>query len=1058
MKRIALLLAILAFGLSAVAQTKTITGTVTSDDGSSLPGVTVLVKGTTVGTVTNTDGKYSLKTPTNAKTLVFSFIGMQTQELPINGSQINVSLIADAIGIDEVVAVGYGVTTREAITGAVAEVDAKAIESRPVSSVAGALEGSTPGVQVNNTYGQPGTDPKIRIRGFASVNGSNDPLYVVDGVPYTGNISDLNPNDVESMTVLKDAASAALYGNRAANGVIVITTKQGKKGKLSVNVSANMGAYNRGIDEFERLSPDEWMETMWTGYRNSLISSGQITNVNDASAYASNNLVSQVVFRNIYNTGDTELFDSNGKLNDGVSVLPGYSDLDWRDGIERTGFRQEYNINANAASDRYKVYASLGYLDEAGYIINSDFERVTARVNSSFTPVDWFETGVNLSVTSSQSDQAASASGTAYANPFYQTRMMAPIYPMYMHNADGSYALDENGKKQYDLTSQYLDNRHLIYETENNSTTDSRDILKGQAYAKFNFLKDFSFTVRGDKSFRNRSRKKFDNPNVGDGQGGNGRLYSYYYRWDESTFQQQLNWNKSYNNHNVDVLLGHENYSYDRSYNYTGKDNMVVDGILENSNFTNQVTSEGYSDEYRTESYLGRIRYNYDGKYYADASFRRDGSSRFYKDNRWGNFYSFGASWSIDKEDFMDDVNWVDYTKLRASYGEVGNDQGVGFYGYQSLYDIEQNGNSGAFFMSQLGNKDIQWETTATFDIALEGRLFNRMNYSINYFDKASKDLLFDVLVPSSNGAVESDVNGTYITQNIGKVSNYGVELAFDVDAIRTKDWNWNIGFDATFLKNKVRELPNGDDIINGTQKISEGRSLYEFWTYQFQGVDQMTGDALYTVDTEAYNISDIDSKWIREINGEYYTTNTTYGYRDFSGSAIPDVYGSINSSLSYKGFSLNMLFTYSIGGKMYDSSYRSLMNVSQSPSAIHVDALNSWNGTPEGITETSENRIDPNGLPRIDYYSAQYNNDMSDRFLLDASYFVIKNITLSYQFPRHLLKPLNLQGLTLKGSIENLATFTSKQGINPQYGFSGKSDYTFTTPRVFTFGVDINL
>ncbi len=1072
MKKIILSFAIIfAIGFNPLwAQTQLIKGTVKAEsDGVPLPGVTVLIKGTTMGTVTDTDGKYSLNVPKESKTLVFSFIGMKTQEVPIANSVINVAMQSDAQIVDEVVVVAYGTTTREAVTGAVSQVSMDKIESRPVSSVAGALEGSTPGVQVNNSYGEPGANPSIRIRGFASINGSNSPLYVVDGVPYTGNISDINPSDVESMSVLKDAASAALYGNRAANGVVLITTKRGKQGKTRVNASINMGAYTRAIDEFERLGANEWMETSWLGFKNSLVSGDTKYTEAEAIAFAKENFIKDIAQKNIYNKADDALFDDNGKLVDGASVLPGYTDLDWRDGVERTGKRQEYTVGITSAGDKYNVYSSLAYLDEQGYIIASDFERITGRLNASFTPIDWLETGTNINISTTKQNFQGSAGGSSYANPFYKTRTMAPIYPYYAHNDDGSIMLDENEKKQYDFSSPYLDNRHLIYELENNLEYKTRDILKAQAYATISFLKDFKFTIRGDRGIRNETRKSFDNPVIGDGQGANGRLSKNYYRWDEYTFQQQLTWRKTINElHNLDILLGHENYSYNREYNSTAKSNMSIPGIIENNNFTNQINSLGYSSEYYLESFLGRIRYNYDGKYYVDASLRRDGSSRFHPNNRWGNFFSIGANWNITQESFMENIAWVDYAKLRASYGEVGNDAGVNYYGYQALYDIDQNGGAGAFYRKNLGNPDIRWETTSSIDFALETRVYGRVNFSANYFDKRSKDLLFDVALPPSVGVVGSGVSSAEVTKNIGSISNRGVELALDVDVIKSKNWNWNLGADATFLKNKIISLPNGNSITSGTKRLEEGRNIYEFWTYQFVGVDQMDGQSLYKIDTDLYYASgqkpvndeatEIDAKFAREINGEFYTTNTSYGLRYFSGSAIPDVYGSITSALKWKGLSLDMLFTYSLGGKLYDSSYRSLMSVGTSQRAIHKDIKNSWSGVPEGMTETSANRIDPDGVPVVDSYLSQFSNSMSNRWLLDASYFTIKNITLSYELPKHIISPFRLDRVKIKGSVENLAIFTSKQGINPQYSFKGTSDYTFTSPRVFTFGVDIGL
>ncbi|HPF51209.1 MAG TPA: SusC/RagA family TonB-linked outer membrane protein [Draconibacterium sp.] len=1070
MKKLALLiLCTLLIGVHfANAQTKNISGTVTSaEDGTSIPGVSVLVKGTTIGTITNIDGHYELQAPADAEILTFSFVGLKTIDVPIKGAVVNVSMESDVLGLDEVVVVAYGTAKREAITGAISSVDAKDIETRNLSSAASVLEGKSPGVQVNNTYGEPGNDPEIRIRGFTSVNGSNAPLYVVDGVAYTGRISDLNPQDIESMTVLKDAASAALYGNRASNGVIIITTKKGKSGNLNINGSANYGTFSRGIKEFDRMAPNEWMETMWTGYKNFAVSSLDYNEV-DAAAYSSENVVADVIKRNIYNKANNALYDSNGKLVSGAQVLSGYNDLDWSKYLERTGTRQEYNFSADASTEKYNFYTSLGYLNEEGYTITSNIERFTGRMNANYTPNKWFKSGINLSATTASSNYADNATGTYYINPFNASRHMAPVYPVYLHNEDGSYQLDANGNPQYDLTSTYLSNRHIVYELENDMNRNYRSNLKTQAFVTISFLKDFDFTLRGDKSVVNSKYKNYNNPEVGDGAGSNGRLYNEYYLYDTFTLQQQLYWRKSFSAHNIDVLAGHENYDYKYAYNYTANTGIKVKGIIENSNFSNMTSMDGYNVTYKTESYLGRVRYNYDEKYFVDASIRRDGSSRFDSSSRWGNFYSAGASWSISKENFMKQLTWVNNMRFRASYGEVGNDAGAGNYGYMALYYINQNGNEGAYYRNNLENKDLKWETTTTLDIALEGRLFNRMNFSIDYFDKRSKDLLFDVVLPLSNGATSDKADGATITRNIGTLSNKGLELAFDVDVINKGDLTWNIGADATFLKNKLIKLPDHEDILNGNYKYSEGKSIYEFWLYKFAGVDQMNGDALLLIDDEKYYVEStnpeeertaIDADWVREVNGNYYTINTTYAKRDWSGSALPDVYGSVNTGLTYKNFTFSALVTYSIGGKLYDSSYRNLMSVSSSgANAIHKDLANAWSAVPAGVTETSANRIDPNGIPRVDMYYSTYFNDMSDRWLHDASYLVIKNINVSYNLPKKYVQKMDISALSVRLGVENLATFTAIQGLNPQYNFSGGSDRTFVTARVFSLGVDIKL
>ena len=988
---------------------------------------------------------------------------MQTQEVLIKPN-VKVFMRADAEMLDEVIVVAYGTAKKESLTGSISVVDSKKIEKRITTSVTGALEGSAPGVQVNNTYGEPGKAPSIRIRGFGTlVSGASDPLFIVDGVPFDGNIAELNSNDIESMSILKDAASAALYGNRAANGVVLITTKSGRgSDKPSITLQINQGIYNRGISEYERLGADQWMEASWKAMKNYAMTGSLGLGESDAAAYATKNIITGYARRNIYDAADDALFDANGNLI--ANKLSGYDDLDWAKDIERNGYRQEYNLSASSSGDKLSVYSSVGYLNEKGYVIASGYERFSGRVNSTYTPNKWIKAGLNLSGSTTKRDYNDNATGEYYANPFYITRYMAPVYPLFMHNADGSYALDELGNKQYDVTSSYLSNRNIAYELRNNKEESRRNVLGGQAFVTVNLPYDFSVTVKGDLNNSTSNNTKYDNPKIGDGATNNGRLTSYAYQYTNYTMQQLINWKHSYKNmHNVDVMLGHENYSWERKYTSGMNTGMAVDGNLTMGNFLTNSFFNGSDDEYKTESYLARARYNYDERYFAEASFRRDGSSRFHPDNRWGNFFSVGASWNIKREAFMQDIDWIDHLKFRASYGEVGNDAGVNYYGYMALYTIAKNGGEAALLKKSLSAPDIKWETTQTLDFALEGRLFDRLNFQIGYFDKRSKDLLFEVRLPLSAGSypwVDTD-NGApmNLTQykNIGTVSNRGVEIALDADAINTRDWKWNIGLDATFLKNKVVKLPDGKDILRGMQNYSEGHSIYEFYTYHFAGVDQMTGQSLYTIDPEKKEDAAANNA-LTTIDGTDYTTITTYGKRDWAGSALPKVYGSIHSAVSWKDLSLNILFTYGLGGKVYDGSYHSLMSTSamSSGSALHKDALKSWDGVPEGMTETSANRIDPNGVPALDFNRSTDNNATSDRWLTSASYLVFKNLNLSYSLPKSWMNRWGISGLTLTAGIENLFTVTARKGLNPQFSFNGTSDDTYVTARVYNLGLTV--
>ena len=1093
MKRFILFLAslLVMVGTAQAQAPSTVRGKVTFDeDGSPLPGVSVMVKGTQVGTMTDPDGTYVLfNVPSNAKVLVFSFVGMTTQEVPVS-AKVDVVMSNDSEALEELVVVAYGVAKKESVTGAVSTVKSDAIAVRPVSNVSNVLEGAVTGVLVNGG-GDPGDSPSIRIRGFGSPNGDNNPLYVIDGVPFSGYISDINPNDIESLTVLKDATSAALYGNRASNGVIIITTKRGKSDRVSLSLNVNQGFYNRAIPDYDKVDAKDFMQVFFTGYVNNHQSGATHMSKEAAIADVRANILTYLGNYNIFNVATDQLYDSNGKFNYSAEVLPGYDDLNYWKYTERTGYRQDYNVSGSGASPKSNYYFSLGYTDEQGQTINSDMNRWTGRANVSVTPAKWIKAGLNIS--GSIHNENYRSTGTAYANPIYMASIMAPIYPVYLHNEDGSYMLDDNGNKQYDGGDTYARKqwlaRHAIWESELDMRHLQRLGTSAQAYADITFLKDFTFSIKGDLGLRYEEDRTYNNSTIGDGAGtGRASRTSYFYR--NYTFQQLLNWGHSFGNHNVEALIGHENYYYNYDYQYGYKQNETFAGGKELVNFTDITSLTGYNAGYRLESYFSRAKYNYNNKYFVEASFRRDGSSRFAAAKRWGNFWSLGATWAISREPFMQNVNWVDNLRLRASYGEVGNDRSVGYYGYMSLYSLTQK-YAGVIAANKSQNEalDLVWEAEKSFSTALEGRLFNRFNFTLEYFNKITHDLLFDVEKPTSQGGISTGSVTAATTANIGSVSNYGIEFSGDVDIIKTRDFTWNFGVNATWMKNVILQLPpatitNYDGLqnamLNGTKLWAEGHGIYDYYMYQYVGVDQLTGLALYKIDDEKYYIDEankIGKRWNEDIkdfedfeksqvpeeyrvmiNGKEYVMNTTYAKKDWAGTSLPKVYGSFNTSFRIKNFTLSAMFTYALGGKCLDYSYQSLMGVGDSPHAYHVDILNSWDSAPVGMEADSPLRIDPNGTPRIDGFWSSHSNATSTRFLTNGNYLVIKNVNLSYTFPKKVVDKMGIGGLTITASVDNLWSFTARKGLNPQQNFSGAVyGYNINTPRVGTVGVKVN-
>ena len=1072
----------------ALAQT-TVKGTVvTYEDNEPIIGASIQVVGASnIGTITDMNGQFTLEVPAGKTTLKITYVGMEPLEIAVSSKPLRIQLRNDANSLDEVVVVAYGTQKKTSLTGAIQEVKSDEILLRPTSSVASALEGTVTGVQVNSTYGAPGQDPDIRIRGIGTVNGSSSPLYVIDGVPFGGNISDLNPQDIESMSVLKDAASAALYGNRASNGVILITTKKGKQGKLNINLDVKLGTFSRGIPEYDVMGANQWMEAQWMNMKNNRMAAGD--DAATAAAYASKNLIADRLYLNIYQAADDALFTSDGKLTTTAMKGTYGEDLDWFDQAIHHGFREEYNLSANGATDKADYLFSVGYLNENGYIKTSGFDRLSGRAAVNVQPTKWFKAGLNVNATHQTFDTRYSTGTNAYANPWMYCRNIAPIYPVHLHDVNtGQYILDEFGNKQYDggsyidangqvvnTRNQFVD-RHLMWESELNKDKTIRNTMNAIAYADFILPYNFTFTLKANLNTRHSEESSYDSAVIGDGKGNEGRGKREDYRYKDWTFQQQLHWNHEFGVHSVDALIGHENYSWQRNYMYAYKTAEVVPGINNLNNFTEMTDVYDYNDTYRTESYLGRVRYGYDSRYNVEASFRRDGSSRFQKDARWGNFWSIGANWVISNEAFMKKVDWVNYLKLRADYGEVGNDAGSGRYGYMALYNTTQNAKLGALWIDQLQNFDLKWETGQSWGIGLDGRLFNKLNFSIEYFDKRNKDLLFKVYNPLSAGATSTSDAESTITQNLGTISNKGVEISADIDVFKNRDWRINVGADITILKNEVVKLPeqNKDGIIDGTKKIVEGKSRYEFFTYTWEGVNTANGFSLYKFNDEDYfftkdgktfgntegtEITGDNLNTLVVIDGTPYSYITSYGKREFHGSAIPSAYGGFHFTVSWKGLSLYSLFTYQLGGKIMDSTYSSLMSASGTPYSLHKDAAKSW--TVEQASGTDA--IDRNGVPQLNSAPTIPGtaveadlNATSSRWLTSARYLILKNLNLSYELPKNLVRKIDLDAVAVTIACENLFSLTARKGMNPQENYNGTQSNTFVTPRVFTVGLNV--
>ena len=1022
-----------AVGFLAYAQNINVSGKVTdAQTGESVPFASIQVKGTMTGTATDADGNYTISVPRNA-ILVFSSIGYLNQEAAVEGrSVVNIMLAPDTESLEELVVVAYGTVNKKDFTGSAASLDSKKLEVRPVTNATNALEGITSGVQFTSASGQPGSSGSIRIRGFGSINADSAPLYVVDGVPFDGSISNINSDDIESITVLKDAASSALYGARAANGVVLITTKKGRSERLTFNVRVNHGFSVRGIPEYERLDAYQYVPMEWEIMRNGFLTAGTYTTTAAANAAASEQLVGQLG-NNPFNVPDGQLV-TDGALNSSAKLLYP-DDLDWQKAVERLGHRQEYTVSAGGAGQKSDYYFSMGYLNDQGYSIRSYMERFNARMNVNVQPKKWLKAGLNMAGTMANGTSASTGSSTGYINPFYFGRNIGPIYSIYKHNPDGSFVYDDLGEKvfEWDLRGGSASpGRHIVAETLWNEDNYKRDILNTRAYVDFIFFEGLKLSINAGYDTRNYLNTSFDNPHVGDGAPA-GRADNEHYRYDTMNFNQLLTYNKTFGGHTVDLLVGHESYRNMYHYFRGFRQGLVAEGNAELVNFTTTNSLTGYRDIYTTEGYLARANYNFNHRYYLSASFRRDASSRFYKDARWGNFWSVGGSWRIDQEPFMAAVPWISAAKLRASYGSVGNDGTSSWYQWQSLYSINRNANTPGFLQSATaGNKDIKWEKNMSFDVALEFGLFrDRITGQVEWFHRVSDNLLFSVPLPTSSGLTSQ-------WQNIGTMYNRGIEVQLGADIIRTKDFTWNVGVNFSHLKNEITKLPTGQDqIISGTKKYMVGHSMYDFWMYEWAGVDPETGDSMYYVGGYDDN---------GNYTGKDRTTTNDYTKADkyYVGTSIPKFYGSLSNTFTLGNFSLSALLTFGVGGLKYDTTYGSMMSYSGYGSSLHVDMLKRWQ-KPGDVTT----------VPRADMQRNSYQNQGSSRWLTDASYLNIRNVSLSYSFPRRWAEAIDLSGIQLFGSVENLHLFCARKGMDPQYNFGGTSYNAYSPARTMSIGVN---
>jgi len=1070
-RKLMLLMACLFIGIGLVnAQISKVTGTVISEeDGLPVVGASIVVKGTTTGTVTDMDGKFTLtNVPSSAKTLMISFIGLKTQEVAI-ARTISVVLKPDAEVLDEVMVVAFGTQKKSSFTGAATVVGAEELSKHVTTNVANALVGSTPGLQLRGGSGAPGASQgSIKIRGIASMYADTEPLIIVDGAPYSASLSNIPQEDIENVTVLKDAASAALYGARGAAGVILVTTKTGKNKKAQINLDIKMGANSRAVQDYETINdPGKYYETIYGQYRDYYYygqgQSNEVANVN------ANKMMIDHLGYNIYTVPEgQQLIGLDGKLNPAATLGRSYkadngetyylTNDNWRDAAYSNALRQEYNVSVNGAMDKGSFYASLSYLDEEGIIEYSGYNRFSARLKADYNATKWLKVSANVGYTNSETESNPNL-GTSWnsTNLMYYTSMIAPIYPIYVRvlDANGNPVIrtDENGNPQYDygvaatnykgLTRGFMTTGNPLGSNRYNDYLSQGQKLTGTFTADINFTDFLKFNATSTLDWGHTNESKYQTALYGPKVSAGGQIDKSQSDAVRQNHVQTLTYFDTFGKHNVTVMAGHEYYYTKTTYLSAYATGIFTPEIPEINASAKAQDANSYVTEYNVEGFFGNLQYNYDEKYFASASYRRDASSRFAKENRWGNFWSVGGAWLINHENFMEDINWVDQLKLKASIGQQGNDN-IGNWAYIDLYELTPVTDmqmSASFY--RIGNPDITWETTTNFNVGLEFGLFNnRLTGSIDYYNKKTTDLLFWLSVPESAGS-----RGYY--GNIGDIRNSGIELALQGTLIHTKDIDWNVNFNISHNKDEILKLPEAKTAELGgftenSRWYREGGPLYNRFCAEYAGVNEK-GEALYYMDSALKGKTDRPG-----TNRDLTTTNPNEATKYEQGSSTPAAFGGFGTSLSLYGFDFSVTFDYQLGGEIYDSRYSSLMgNIGDSGdagSAIHVDILKSWSPN-----NTSSN------IPRS-MYGDQYTTATSDRFMTNASYLNFQSFTVGYTFPKKWLQNLGINKLRLYASGENLCFWSARKGLDPRYSFSSTESLNVYSPvRTIMGGIQLS-
>lgn len=1047
MKKVMLFMALLLISIGFLnAQVSQVKGTVVSEeDGLPVVGASVLVKGTTVGTVTDIDGNFTISgVPEDGKVIVVSFIGLQSQELAIE-PVMNVVLKADAEVLEEVVVVAYGTQTARTVTASVSSIRSDALKDVPNTSLDQMMQGRASGLNVTSPSGGVGQAPVVHIRGVNSITSGTQPLYVVDGMPIQsgdlagglGNanaLADINPADILSIDVLKDAAAAALYGSRAANGVVLITTKQGSNGKAKVTYDASFGFSSR-TKFIDMMNAQEYVDFKNLALRN---------------AYGTDNAAELAQL--------SKTFISNPAYGDkGFNMMPGV-DSNWADAIFQNGFTQDQTIAVSGGTDKVKYYMSANYNTQKGIVVGDSYERLGGKANVVANATDWLKIGMNAGVNVSSTAQVdAARNGSSFAVGGFPRMALvnAPNIPIYAENGAAYY--DEDGYLGYGPNAVYntYSNPAALVEIGNNTNVDVTRILSS-FFAEVNPVEGLTLKTQYNIDDARVENSRFWSPKHGDGVNANGYAFNAAVHTSIWTWTNTVTYDFTLNGHHVNLLAGMEATESSYSDWTASRTGLQDDKFTDFQGPFANATADGNLSKNSMVSYFGRINYDFMSKYMLSVNFRRDGLSALSKDNRWGNFGGASAAWRISEETFFQPLkHYVDDLKIKASYGIVGNTN-IDDYASRSYYSSYNYGSNGTYLLSKIADPNLKWESSEKYDVGFSARLFNRIDIDFDYFYTKSSDLILDVPQAPSKG-----LPGNILTTNAGKMKNYGVEFTVSADILRDSEFKWNTSFNITTTQNRVIALADGlDNIIGADESQLEitnitvpGKSIGQLYLYPTGGVDAETGLRVFYGSNGERLLFDYtsDAGWLNE-DGTPYTGDLN---PVICGNTLPTWYGGWSNTFSYKNFDMSIFFQFSGGNYIYNGTKAT------------VSDMRYWNNSKEVLenywTEDRKDAMFPKPI-----YGDNISNGSSypiSDWVEKGDYLRLKNISLGYTFnTKNWASAIGISKLRVYAQAQNLFVLTGYSGMDPEVMSNttnatlapGTDKNTLPQARTFTFGVNL--